>query len=583
MKLRYATMRITKNMLELEVRGYMSAEQRGQNWWAEGDMPVREDSQVTALIDGRHAMWTMCVHFLNARKSIYLANWGISAHMLLVRGSDHRAGPDGSPEQNALIEELRAAGLSTEDIIFWCSQELTLQNVLGHAVKKGVDVKALLWACPEAFSHYSPKAAHEHLTKVGVNCLLDGSASRLPHPSESLHQKITIVDSQYAFVGGIDPLIELSGDFDRWDTPWHELVSRLRSNPQDSDPHSWHDAHTMIEGTAARDVEFNFYQRWNETVNAQKLPTQQFVPEPERTPQTALPARFVQIARTIPAETYQFAPQGIQDIAQLYARALSNIQQFVYLENQYFWLHTFLGLNIGEFGPNNAEMENNMHLLAQALERGASMMIVLPDHPNVGRSFTDAGLNHLRKHAPNADAAGRIQAFCLATSAPHEGKIKYRPVYVHAKVAIIDDLWATIGSANLNNRGMRDDAELNVAVLHHDFAHDARVLLWAEHLGLLNEEEHFLASRYLSHQRLHPDREQRAVHTWQNLLQRLNNPADGLSLFTQAAQANFQHFRHGEPLVGHLFPYFTAEEAKKQDLPFHESHGLFETPKDTKK
>lgn len=550
-----------------------------QNWWAEGDMPVRTDSQVTFLIDGRHTMWTMCLHFLTARRSIYLANWGISASMQMVRGQDHRAGPDGSPEQLALVERLREAGLSNEDIAFWNTYDLTLQNVLGYAVSKGVDVKVLLWACPETFSHYSPRAAHEQLTAVGVNCILDDSANHLPHPLESLHQKISIVDSQYAFVGGIDPLIELSGDFDRWDTPWHEFVSRLRSNPADAVPHCWHDVHTMIEGTAAQDVEFNFYQRWNEVANRHKRPERELVAEPQRIPHAALPYRFVQVARTIPPETYHFAPkEGIQGIAQQYANAFNNIRRFVYLENQYFWLHAFLGVDIGDFGPNSPDMERNMYLLAQALERGASVMLLLPDHPNVGRAFTDIGLDHLRKNAPQAAAAGRIQAFCLASSANYEGKEYYRPIYVHAKVAIIDDAWSTIGSANLNNRGMRDDAEINVAVLQADFARDLRILLWSEHLGLVREDEQFMLSRYLSHQPLSPEQSRRALEIWQSLLQKLSNPAEGMRLFMECAQANLQRFQNGEPLVGHLFPYLTAREAHQSGLSFHESHGLFETP-----
>lgn len=559
----------------------MNAEQITPNWWATGDMPVRTDSQVTFLIDGRHAMWTMCLHFLTARKSIYLANWGITPSMQMVRGPDHCAGPDGSPEQQNLLEELQIAGLSAQDLQFWCTQELTVQNVLSYAVHKGVDVKVLLWACPEVFSHYSPQEAHKQLTEAGINCILDNSANHLPHPSESLHQKVGIVDGQYAFVGGIDPLIELNGDFDRWDTPWHSFASRLRANPKDGVPHAWHDTHTMIEGTAALDVEFNFYQRWNEVVNRHKLPAEQLVPEPERVPRSALPHRFVQITRTIPVETYQFAPkEGIQGIAQMYANAFSNARQFVYLENQYFWLHAFLGLEIADFGPNNAEMENNMHLLAQALERGASVIMVLPDHPNVARSFTDIGLSHLRKHAPNATAAGRIQVFCLATSIRLEDKEHYRPVYVHAKVAIIDDLWSTIGSANLNNRGMRDDAEINVAVLHTDFARDLRILLWAEHLGLVNEDEQFIVSRYLSHQPLRPPDSERAMEIWRHLSQKLGDPTAGAQLLHESARANFQRFKNGEPLVGHLFPYLTAEEAHHLNVSFHESHGLFETPAD---
>lgn len=562
--------------------GAGQTEHNDTNWWAAGDLPVRADSQVAFLVDGRHTMWTMCLHFLTARHSIHLANWGITPLMKMVRGSDHRAGPDGSPEQLALIADLQAAGLSEEDIAFWTTQELTLQNVLGHAIHKGVDVKILLWACPEIFSHYSPKTAFEQLNAIGAHCVLDDSSGRIQHISESLHQKISIVDGQYAFVGGIDPLIELSGDFDRWDTPWHNLISTLRENPQDALPHTWHDAHTLIEGSAARDVDFNFYQRWNEVVQRHKL-QQALVPEPDRTHREALPHRLVQITRTIPAETYQFTPKdGIHTIAQMYANAFGNVHQFVYLENQYFWLHTFLGIEIGDFGPNNAEMERNMHLLAQALEHGASLMMILPDHPNVGRAFTDKGLNHLRAQAPSAAAAGRIQAFCLACSAQRNGVEEYRPVYAHAKVAVIDDRWSTIGSANLNNRGMHDDAEINVAVLNTDFAHDLRILLWAEHLGLIEEAEQFIVSRYLSHQSLRPADSQRAVEVWQKLVEKLDNPASGLHLLSEAAQANLQRFRNGEPLVGHLFPYLTAEEAHQLGLNFHESHGLFETPQEKK-
>lgn len=559
----------------------INAEQAQLNWWAEGDMPVRTDSQVTFLVDGHHALWTMCLHFMTARNSIYLANWGITADMQLVRGSEHRAGPDGSPEQDDLLEELRLAGLSAEDIMFWTTEELTVRNVLGYAVRKGVTVKVLLWACPNVFSHYSPKTAYEELTAVGVDCILDDSAERLVHLSESLHQKISIVDSRCAFVGGIDPLIELNGDFDRWDTPWHAFMSSLRANARDQAPHTWHDAHALIEGTAALDVEFNFYQRWNDVANRHKLDVQRLVPEPQRASQTTSTRRLVQIARTIPGETYSFAPEhGIQGIAQLYTHALSNARHFLYLENQYLWLRSFTGIDIAELGFDSPDMENNLRILAEVLERGASLAFVLPDHPNVGRAFTDAGLNHLRKQAPNATAAGRIQVFCLANSIHQDGKERYRPVYVHAKVAIIDDVWSTIGSANLNNRGMHDDAEMNVAILQADFARNLRILLWAEHLGLLNEHEQFIVSRYLAGQPQRASADQQAHAIWQELTSKLSDPALGMRMMVESAQDNLQRFKTGEPLNGHLFPYLTAEEARQIGLAFHESHGLFETPRD---
>src|ERR1700730_15490106 len=108
-------------------------------------------------------MLSMCRHFLAARKYIYLANWGLSAHMQLVRGKDHRAGPDGSPAQEKLVQELRAEGLGDAEIAFWTTQELTVQNVLGYAVRKGVEVKVLLWDSSFIFSHYKPGEARDQL------------------------------------------------------------------------------------------------------------------------------------------------------------------------------------------------------------------------------------------------------------------------------------------------------------------------------------------------------------------------------------------------------------------------------------
>src|SRR6266852_5242740 len=390
-----------------------SNEQQVKSWWAEGDTPVRTDSRVSYLVDARSTLLTMCRHFLMARKYIYVACWGITPMMKLVRGRDHRAGPDGSSEQEGLLAELRAEGLQEAEIDFWCSHDLTVQAVLGHAISKGVEVKALIWACPELFSHYHPKVAEKQLRQVGVTCILDDSSHGiLHHPIESLHQKIVVVDGTHAFIGGIDMLIELSGDFDRWDNHLHQLFSPLRRNDVDESLHPWHDAHAGIEGPAVGDVELNFRQRWNDVVQRHHWDTQLLVPwHPLTSPLES--NSLVQVARTIPEHTYRFSPKGgIQGIAQLYAHALSNAQHFIYLENQYFWLHAYTGIDIPNLGTDSPDMERNIRELGAALQRGATVAIVLPDDPNVGRDFTDAGLTRLRQEAPEAAAQGRIQAFC---------------------------------------------------------------------------------------------------------------------------------------------------------------------------
>jgi phosphatidylserine/phosphatidylglycerophosphate/cardiolipin synthase-like enzyme len=552
-------------------------EQLSNNWWAIGDTPVHADSRLTYFVDAHSTLLSMCRHFLMARKYIYIAAWGLTPLMKLVRGIDHRAGPDGSPEQEALLSELRTEGLQETEIDFWCSQDLTVQAVLGYLVSKGVEVKVLIWACSEMFSHYHPKAAHEQLAEVGVSCILDDSSHGIiHHPIESLHQKIAVVDGTHAFVGGIDMLIELNGDFDRWDTHSHHYSSPMRMNEVDRTPHNWHDAHAIIEGPAVGDVELNFRQRWNDVVQRHKWDNHLLVSAHSLPPPLESNC-LTQVARTIPEHTYSFAPQnGIQGIAQLYANALSNVQHFVYVENQYFWTHAFYGVDLPFLGTDSPEMERNLRELVVALQRGATFVIVLPDHPNVGRAFTDAGLARLREEAPEAASQERIQAFCLAASSKGEGKTGYRPIYVHAKVMIVDDLWTTVGSANLNNRGMRDDTEMNVATLNAELARGLRMLLWAEHLELLGEESMLTVARHLGHQLQISSVDERAAELLQHLQETLGDPVVGLQLMIERAKDNLRRYKAKQPLMGHLLPYLTAEEAKQQGLNFHEEHGWVE-------
>ncbi len=57
------------------------------------------------------------------------------------------------------------------------------------------------------------------------------------------------------------------------------------------------------------------------------------------------------------------------------------------------------------------------------------------------------------------------------------------PVYVHTKLAIIDDVWATIGSANICNRSFFGDTELNASFWHAETTRRLRVDLLSAHHG----------------------------------------------------------------------------------------------------
>jgi hypothetical protein len=58
-------------------------------WWVRGDAPVRVAEMVAPLVDGRSALLAMCVAFLTAKQSIWLADWSLYARLRGVREGVH--------------------------------------------------------------------------------------------------------------------------------------------------------------------------------------------------------------------------------------------------------------------------------------------------------------------------------------------------------------------------------------------------------------------------------------------------------------------------------------------------------------
>ncbi len=599
-----------------------------QAWWARGDAPVRVAETLAPLVDGRAAMLAMCVAFLTAQERIYLADWDLQAELEMVRGRDQRAGADGSPEQEALLERLRVAGLDEEALALWQQGHLRVIDVLGFAARRGVDVRVLLWH-PFSLAGLlrlvnSPVKQQEILQARGVQCRLDKSSRSLFHVAQALHQKFSVVDGTTAFIGGVDLTVCDDGDFNRWDTPAHLFEPADRSTELGPSPHPWHDVHLRLTGEPAIDVEHNFLQRWEEagrpwwkrgspplkhlsafyfsgrdkqSQDAERNEEQKDAP-PGAGSQVPGEAARVQVIRTIPALTYRFAPAGIYGIAQAYTAAMQRAQRFIYLESQYLWLERFLETDLGLLGWQSRHLRAFMEELAAAAERGATIVLVLPDHPNCGRFVTDGTITWLRKQARKADAAGRLHFFTLATSKAHprSGQMRYRPIYVHAKTGIVDDRWATVGSANLNSRSLSRDAELNVAVLDTPFARGLRMLLWAEHLGALRYAHTGWpapAALPLPEPMVTPREEGlRALLTpidWQKLeteeaaaahgadeLKELEDPIAGIALLERRAAENLERLRRGQPLQGHLLPYLLCEEAEQFGLALDRSCGLLD-------
>lgn len=605
--------------------------------WAMGDFAAHPLALAAPLIDGRAAMLAMCVSFLLARTSIWIADWSIYARLALVRGRDQRAGQDGSDAQYALLDHLRAAGLDHDAIALWQADGLSLADVLGLAVRRGVDVRVLLWDPFDPFylGHLGndPTDQAEILSRQGVRCRLDKNCRSVFHLAQGLHQKCAVVDSQVAFVGGIDLTVEYSGDFDRWDTSIHPFASALRNTDRGASPHPWHDAQVMLTGAAVLDVERNLRQRWDASAGrvqqriqppgdlirgirgaiekrgdhpwgkTDKAEHAVYAPQPQTQAQSSHSGGRLQIVRTIPALTYRFAPGGIYGVAQWYQQAVRQAERFIYLESQYFWVEGPPKLNFTRLGWQSRKMRALVEELAATAERGVCIAMVLPDHPNIGRAVTDATIEWLRSHAPHATAANRLRFYTLATSsAADDGTMRYRPVYVHAKIGIVDDHRAIVGSANLNSRGMSHDAEICVAIEQQAFASGLRRILWAEHAGeslpgdilwpigdraQANKTPGMkIAGRALSlvealvgtsasDSSLPPKRSTPSPET-SALAASLADPERGMRELACLADENLGHLRAGEPLNGHLLPYLRAAEGPEYGLNIERHRGLLD-------
>ena len=307
-------------------------------------------------------------------------------------------------------------------------------------VSHRVEVRVLMWAGPP-LPMFRPtrkmvKQARAELVRSGrVRCALD----RREFTLHCHHEKVIVVDDDIAFVGGID-LTDLQGD--RYDHRDHEPRPPL----------GWHDAAVRLRGPAVSDVALHFVQRWRE-VAGEQLPA----------PAGAAPAGDldVQVLRTVPEGIYRFADRGEFTILEAYVRALRSAERLVYLENQFLWSPEIVDLLADK--------------LARPPHPDFRVLLVLPARPNNGADTTRGQLGRLLE----ADgSSGRL----LATTISAHDDDRTAPVYVHAKIGIVDDRWLTIGSANLNEHSLFNDTEMNLLVCDPRLARETRLRLWSEHL-----------------------------------------------------------------------------------------------------
>ncbi len=307
-----------------------------------------------------------------------------------------------------------------------------------------IDVRVLVWSgAPVPAFHPSRAEVAKSLDNLVRNTRIKAHGDPREHPFHCHHEKTIVVDGEVAFVGGIDLT---DNDGDRYDVQAHTARRRI----------GWHDVATRLRGPAVADVNDHFRMRWRE-LTGEHIPA---TPSPPAAGDTT-----VQVVRTVAEDMYDAMPHGSFRIYESYARALRSARELIYIENQFLWSPELVGIIADKLrNPPTPDFR---------------VVILLPAKANNGQDDTRGQVGVL---ISADDGAERMLAVTIRALTPPATRAD--PVYVHAKVMVVDDRWLIVGSANINAHSLFNDTELCVATDDAQLARETRIRLWAEHLEM---------------------------------------------------------------------------------------------------
>ena len=401
----------------------------GQDCWC-----VERATRASVIIDAEAYFRQARAAMMKARRRIMLIGWDFDPAISLIREEEAPGGPP------AIIG----------DFITWLVERTP-----------ELEIFLLRWDVGAMKSMVRPShliTTLKWMAHPRITVKLDGHHP----PAASHHQKIVVIDDCFAFCGGIDMTA------DRWDTRHHRDEEPGRHHPDGSAYGPWHDATTALAGPVAAALGDHARARWTGAGGDALDPVEG---EGDCWPDM-LPVQFEQvdvaIARSAPEMEDQ---QQLIEIERLYCNQIAAAKRCIYAESQYF-----ASRRIAEaIAKRLAEPD------------GPDIVIVNPQQADgwLEQQAMDSARARLFEALKARDARGRFRIY-------HPFTQRGAPIYVHAKILIVDDRLIRVGSSNMNNRSMRLDTECDMTIdtaLPGNDGRQAKILairddLIAEHLDL---------------------------------------------------------------------------------------------------
>lgn len=373
----------------------------GQTCWR-----IAQADRMAVIVDAADYFATVRAAILKAQHSVFLIGWDFDTRIPLQRPSGD------APQPNKLGKFLTWVVDKRPDLqIYVLRWDLGALNGLARG---STSLVMMDW-----------------MTSNRIRFKLDGA-----HPSGSAHhQKIVVIDDVMAFCGGIDMTA------DRWDTREHLDDDPLRVRPTTKRKYGpWHDVSTAVDGDAARALGELARERWHRAtgeVIAPPPPLEGIWPEGL---QPVLRDMQVALSRTAP--DYE-GREGIHEIEALYLDAIAAAKRCIYIESQYF-----------------ASRRLAKAMAARLREDdGPEIVVINPASADgwLEEAVMGASRAKMLDIVQKADHRNRFRLYTPVTAGRN-------PIYVHAKVMIVDDRFIKVGSSNLNNRSMGFDTECDLSV-----------------------------------------------------------------------------------------------------------------------
>ena len=279
-----------------------------------------------------------------------------------------------------------------------------LFEILERKAKEGVKVRAMYDAFGNSSNNQPLKKKHiKAIQEKGIE-IVKFDPIRFPwinHVFHRDHRKIVVIDGKIGYTGGMN-----IADY------------YIEGLPEIGD---WRDMHIRIEGTAVNDLQDIFLDMWNKCTK-QEIGGPQYYTTESYTTSSCLSDKNVAIIDRYPRKN----PKTMREV---YAHAIENAENKVQIINPYF-----------------TPIKRIKKAIKKAAEKGVKVEIMIPGKSDIG--FTpDAAMyiaNQLRKKGADIYI--------------------YNGGFHHSKIMMIDSLYCTVGSTNLNSRSLRFDYEVNAFV-----------------------------------------------------------------------------------------------------------------------